>query len=155
MVVLRSPIRYVGGKGRIAGRVAKVLRQGLLRAGRFVDAFVGGGSLTIELLKLLREKPVRGSVEFYAYDVNPVLIAMWNWIEYEPESLCRQMERFSDFSEAAFELMKEEYNRLVFSGLYFQAVPLFIALNHLCWRGVMRVNKHGEMTASYESGKAH
>lgn len=48
---LQSPLRYPGGKRRLAAYIAEVLRAHKLRPKLFVEAFAGGASVSIAMLE--------------------------------------------------------------------------------------------------------
>ena len=47
---LISPLRYPGGKGKMAGVFKRIIEENALLDGTYVEPFVGGGSVALSLL---------------------------------------------------------------------------------------------------------
>jgi len=85
--VLLSPLRYPGGKRRLAGYVAEALRLNGLRPKLYVEPFAGGASVAIQLLH-------DGLVERVALgEKDPMVAGFWWAVFHEPERLIAKLRR--------------------------------------------------------------
>ena len=81
-----SPLRYPGGKRRLAPYVAAALAANDLRPDLLVEPFAGGASVSLELLHAdLVENIALG-------DADPMVAAFWRTLFEDTEWLCRQVE---------------------------------------------------------------
>ncbi|KTF30429.1 DNA methyltransferase, partial [Xanthomonas vesicatoria] len=66
-----TPLRYPGGKGKLADYVEKVLELNGLFGGTYVEPYAGGAAVAMELL-------IRGLVKrIHINDLNPAVHAFW------------------------------------------------------------------------------
>jgi DNA adenine methylase len=94
-----SPLRYPGGKRRLAPYVAAALAENDLRPGLFVEPYAGGASVALELLQFdLVDRVVLG-------DQDPVITAFWKTVVDDVDWLCQQVEEV-DLDLATWERMK-------------------------------------------------
>ena len=78
-----SPLRYPGGKGKIARFVRAIIRANNLSDGRYVEPYAGGAAVAWELL-------VTGVVRRVAInDISRPVFAFWNSVLNDTENLCR------------------------------------------------------------------
>lgn len=66
-------MRYLGGKSRLARRIAPILDAAAPPGTPYLEPFVGGGSILCAMAGRGRER--------YALDANPALIAMWRELQ--------------------------------------------------------------------------
>ena len=78
-----TPLRYPGGKGKIAAFIKEVFEQNDLLDGVYAEPYAGGAGVALELL-------------FHEYarkivinDVSPHLAAFWRCVLNRTEELCR------------------------------------------------------------------
>ncbi|TIP72174.1 DNA adenine methylase [Mesorhizobium sp.] len=78
-----SPLRYPGGKGKLASFVAAVVRENRLVDGRYVEPYAGGASVAWELLLtgLVRRVEIN--------DISRPIFAFWSCVLNETEAFCR------------------------------------------------------------------
>jgi DNA adenine methylase len=82
-----SPLRYPGGKRRLAPYITALLDLHGLEPGVFVEPYAGGASVGLELLHFqLIERLVLG-------DRDPMIIAFWQTVRDDVDWLCRQVEQ--------------------------------------------------------------
>jgi DNA adenine methylase len=94
-----SPLRYPGGKRRLAPYVAAALAENDLRPDLFVEPYAGGASIALELLHFdLVDRVVLS-------DRDPLITAFWQTITDDVDWLCEQVERI-DLNLATWERMK-------------------------------------------------
>lgn len=80
-----SPLRYPGGKGKMASTFARIIRQNNLLDGVYVEPYVGGGSVALSLL--FGEYVSRIIIN----DFDRSIFAFWHSILNQPELLCRKI----------------------------------------------------------------
>lgn len=78
-----SPLRYPGGKGKLARFVKAVVRQNGLSDGRYVEPYAGGAAVAWELL--LTGVVRRVSIN----DISKPVFAFWHSVLNETDELCR------------------------------------------------------------------
>lgn len=78
-----SPMRYPGGKGKLASFVGAIVRANGLVDGRYVEPYAGGASVAWELLLtgLVRRVEIN--------DISKPIFAFWSSVLNETEALCR------------------------------------------------------------------
>jgi DNA adenine methylase len=78
-----TPLRYPGGKSKLAGFVARLLEKNELSGGTYVEPYAGGASVALYLL-------TRGHVSaVHINDVDPAVYAFWHSVLNDTERLCR------------------------------------------------------------------
>jgi DNA adenine methylase len=85
----RTPLRYPGGKQRLAPFVAEVLEKNEAVGWNYVEPYAGGAGVAMELL--LNKKV--GHV--YLNDSSVHIYAFWRAVLNEPEAFCRRISRAS------------------------------------------------------------
>ena len=80
---LISPLRYPGGKGKMAGGFKRIIEENALLDGTYVEPFVGGGSVALSLL--LNDYVSRIVIN----DKDRSIYAFWHSVLNDAERLCR------------------------------------------------------------------
>lgn len=85
----QTPLRYPGGKQRLAPFVAELLTENKLVGGHYVEPYAGGAGVAIELLL--------GDVVSHIHlnDSSLPVYAFWYSVISEPEELCRRIRNAS------------------------------------------------------------
>ena len=81
-----SPLRYPGGKAKVADFVQCLIKENALLDGTYVEPYVGGGSVA---LSLLFNEYVR---DIYINDKDISIYAFWYSVLHESEALCKLIE---------------------------------------------------------------
>lgn len=77
-----SPLRYPGGKALLAGYIADVLEAHLLVGCTFYEPYLGGASVSLELLG-------KGSISNAVWvERDPLVYAFWRSVLTDPDGLC-------------------------------------------------------------------
>ena len=85
-VSILSPLRYPGGKRRLAGYIAAAIRINGLRPKLFVEPFAGGASVALQLLN-------DGLVDSIALgEKDPLVASFWKTVFYDHEWLIWRLE---------------------------------------------------------------
>jgi len=78
-----SPLRYPGGKARLAGFIKTVFRANRLLDGVYAEPYAGGAAVALALL--FGEYASR----IYINDLDPAVYAFWHSVLHDTEALCR------------------------------------------------------------------
>lgn len=82
-----SPLRYPGGKGKVANFIKILMMKNGLIGSDYVEPFAGGASIA---LALLFEDYVD---EIHINDLNPAVYAFWHTVLYDTTQLCDRIEK--------------------------------------------------------------
>lgn len=77
-----TPLRYPGGKGKLASYVASIIRLNDLVGGTYVEPYAGGAGVAIELLLLGLVRRI------HINDLNPAVHAFWSAVLEDTDRLC-------------------------------------------------------------------
>lgn len=87
--IVRSPLRYPGGKRRLTGYISEILRKNDIRPTLFVEPFAGGASVALDLLS-------RGLVDTIALgEKDPLVAAFWKVVFTDADWLINELESTS------------------------------------------------------------
>lgn len=78
-----SPLRYPGGKAKVADFVRCLIEKNALLDGTYVEPYVGGGSVALSLLFNEYVKDI------YINDKDIAIYAFWHSVLHESEALCK------------------------------------------------------------------
>ena len=80
-----SPLRYPGGKTRLANFIKLILETNDIQDGIYVEAFAGGAGVALELLlnDLVSEVIIN--------DVDPCIYSFWNSVIHHTDYLCQKI----------------------------------------------------------------
>lgn len=78
-----SPLRYPGGKGRLAQYVIDLIEMNDLGGGHYAEAYAGGAGIAISLLYLEYASHV------HLNDVDPAVYSFWRSVLDQPEEMAR------------------------------------------------------------------
>jgi DNA adenine methylase len=139
---LYSPIKWIGSKKCQLETIIPPILNSLRYNNLYIEPFVGSGSVIIELLKQCHiYKLVH--IKFKCYDINEILIAMFNEIKYRPLNLINNLKKFENMkTKDDYHRIRKEYNEK-------PTVDKFIYLNKTGYRGLYQVNKNGEYNTSF------
>ena len=83
MPTTHTPLRYPGGKTRLAPYVTGIFTENSLVDGHYVEPYAGGAGLAVSLL-------VNGYARYiHLSDIDPSIFAVWHSIVNETEALCK------------------------------------------------------------------
>ena len=100
-----SPLRYPGGKAKVADFVQCLIKANALLDGIYVEPYVGGGSVA---LSLLFNEYVS---DIYINDKDISIYAFWHSVLYEPDAFCKLIKDTPINVEAWFRLKKDQSNK--------------------------------------------
>lgn len=99
-----TPLRYPGGKAKLAGYIKHVLRENQLLDGEYVEPYAGGAGIAIELL--LQEYVSRVHIN----DISKPLYAFWRSVLRHSDELCRMIVG-TRLTVASWDRQRQIYNR--------------------------------------------
>lgn len=131
-------IKWLGGKGRMAGHVMARLPREINVYG---EPMIGGGAVLIELARQKRFKSARVA------DSNPELIRAWKAVKESVDPLVKKLreKKFSYDKELFLQVRATDPSTLD----DVEAAARFIYLNRTCFNGIYRVNKKGEFNVPF------
>jgi DNA adenine methylase len=131
--MIKSILRYPGGKSKVAQKVVSLIPQNIKE---FREPMVGGGSVSLVL------KQTRPHVKVWINDLNYDLICFWRTLRDYPEELIKELKRikslykdgrrlFEDFSaqeggdefERAVRFFCAKQNKLFWNDLLWRLLP--------------------------------
>lgn len=149
MNMVKPFVKWAGGKNSLIPQLTKYypleLKDGTI--GRYIEPFVGGGSVLIDILQKYEVN------EAYAFDINIDLINCYNVIKSNVEELINQLDKKqkefislnNEKRQKYFYEIREEYNSYKLENeLDIKRASEFIFLNRTCFNGLYRVNKDGK-----------
>ena len=80
-----SPLRYPGGKGRIAKYIKLLLDENHLLDGHYVEPYAGGASIAIDLLSSEYVS------EVHINDIDKSIYAFWHSVLFKTDDLCQKI----------------------------------------------------------------
>ncbi len=78
-----SPLRYPGGKGKVADYFKKVFKDNYLYDGTYIEPYAGGASVALSLL--LNEY----AAQIIINDIDRSIYAFWHSVLFDTEKLCQ------------------------------------------------------------------
>src|SRR6266851_1165544 len=78
-----TPLRYPGGKGKLAAYVKEIVRTNKLYDGEYVEPYAGGAAIGLELLLQEHVSQIRIN------DVSRPIYSFWKSALKDTEELCR------------------------------------------------------------------
>jgi DNA adenine methylase len=81
-----TPLRYPGGKRRLAGTVVKLLEKNALKDIRYAEPYAGGAAIALALLLEDYASVV------YINDLSRPVYAFWHSVIHDTKELCRRIE---------------------------------------------------------------
>ena len=99
-----SPLRYPGGKGKLAKFMTALVRMNGLSDGKYIEPYAGGAGIAWELL-------ITGVVRrVLINDISPHVFAFWTSVLQHTEELCRQIRKVP-LSVEEWDRQKEIFRR--------------------------------------------
>lgn len=146
---VRPFVKWAGGKGslleQLHGYYPSELKEGKVE--KYVEPFVGGGAVLIDILKKYQIKHV------YAFDINKELINSYNVIKVKVDELISKLAKMEEeyipleqeTRKEYYYNIREKYNstNIIDDELSVEKAAQFIFLNRTCFNGLYRVNKSG------------
>jgi len=153
-------LKWVGGKTQIMEHIVKEVPT---EFNNYHEIFVGGGSVLLTILSLIREEKINITGDIYAYDSNYRLIKLYEHVQKDKDELFDTISRYmliydslsgtvinrKPKTEEEAQSSKESYYywlRKLFNQIdkdSIESSALFLILNKTCFRGVYREGPNG------------
>lgn len=153
-------LKWVGGKTQIIDRVCSKIPKEI---NNYHEPFLGGGSVLLAVLTLKNQNKIEIKNKLYAYDVNPILINVYNNVKNNKEELYKlvkyyfqeydnikgdiinrkpkNIEEAKSSKESYYYWIRQKFNSLDKSSIECSAI--FIFMNKTCFRGMYREGPNG------------
>lgn len=82
-----SPLRYPGGKAKLAPFIREIMEHNDLVGGEYVEPYAGGAGVALALLH------ERVASKVHINDADPCVFAFWKSVLAEPEAFCRRISK--------------------------------------------------------------
>jgi DNA adenine methylase len=128
MTILKSPLRYPGGKSRAVQRMENLLPEVF---NEYREPFVGGGSFFIYL------KQRRPGLKIWINDLNPELYYFWKYAQIDSEKLAHDLLKIRKERQNGQELFDELLQINISSLTEFERAVRFFVLNRITFSGVV------------------
>jgi DNA adenine methylase len=128
-------LRYPGGKNKQLFFLTSLLPQSEKIAGRYIEPFVGGGSVFLHLQPRIA----------ILSDLNSELIDLYKGIRNYPYKVWEVFVNFPSGKEAYYKIRDEKY---IDKPLYYRAART-LYLNRTCFKGMWRHNPSGNFNVGY------
>lgn len=155
-------IKWVGGKSQI---LDELFQRFPTKMNNYIEPFLGGGSVLIELLNKLERKEITMTGAIYCSDINENLINCYNHIKSNFTEIVKELDELVKLNnqnknlaksttvpntlndaiqqgnDSLYYYLRKEYNDS--TTLSIKKSALLIFLNKTCFRGLYRIGKNG------------
>ena len=135
MTIIKSPLRYPGGKSRAIERMKHLLPK---EFEEYREPFVGGGSFFIYL------KQKHPQLRIWINDLNPELYYFWRYAQVDSEKLAREVMKLKRKRTDGQQLFDELLAVDVKSLLGFERAVRFFVLNRITFSGVVEAGGYSQ-----------
>jgi DNA adenine methylase len=139
-VMIKSPLRYPGGKSRAVQRIYRILPQ---EFDEYREPFVGGGSLFIYL------KQQRPDLKIWINDLNLELYYFWLNAQLDSEQLAKEVEKTKKQQTNGQKLFNEMVNADISMLTELERAVRFFILNRITFSGVVESGGYSQL--AYET----
>jgi DNA adenine methylase len=136
MSIIKSPLRYPGGKSRAVQRMKHLLPDTF---DEYREPFVGGGSFFLHL------KQKRPDLKIWINDLNPELYYFWKYAQADSEKLAHELAKVKEKRENGQELFNELLQIKVSSLTEFERAIRFFILNRITFSGVVESGGYSQL----------
>jgi DNA adenine methylase len=136
MSLIKSPLRYPGGKSRAVQRMKQLLPE---EFDEYREPFVGGGSFFIYL------KQTRPDLNIWINDLNPELYYFWKYAQMDSEKLASELSMIKKERQNGQELFDELLKIDIVSLTEFERAVRFFVLNRITFSGVVEAGGYSQL----------
>lgn len=139
----KSPLKWAGGKTKLLNNIIPLILKNKT-VDVYIEPFIGGGSIFIELMKQGFNK------KYILNDINTSLINLWKNIKDNTEELIQKLQLdYEDKNTSKdYYQIRDLFNEDVNNTSIDQSAR-FIYLNKIGFHGLYRVNKSGKFNVPY------
>jgi len=127
-MMIKSPLRYPGGKSRAIQQMKYLLPK---KFEEYREPFVGGGSFFIFL------KQIYPKLKIWINDLNPELFYFWKYAQIDSEKLAREVLNIKSQHKDGQKLFDEMVNVCKENLTEFERAVRFFVLNRITFSGVV------------------
>jgi len=144
-----SPVRWVGGKRSLATQIMKKIP---LTIQTYVEPFLGGGTIFIEILKEKRAQ------HYIVSDINSHVISMWSDIRDNYHQLIEEIHILKnsydiltnmDSKREKYYFFRTCFNSMKMKETSYQQSALFMVLNKTAFNALVRYNSKGGFNSAF------
>lgn len=137
MSLIKSPLRYPGGKSKALAKILENLPLGFNEEWEYREPFVGGGSLFIYLAQTYP------NLKIWINDLNPEVYAFWFAVKNNPSELLRLINSLKDDYKNNGRELKDYLISTSNKDLIFRGARFFI-LNRITFSGTIESGGYSE-----------
>lgn len=134
--MIKSPLRYPGGKSRAIQQMKALLPKELEE---YREPFVGGGSFFIYL------RQAYPKLKIWINDLNPELYFFWKYVQIDSEKLAKESLKIKSQRTDGQELFNELVNMNSEELSEFERAVRFFVLNRITFSGVVESGGYSQM----------
>lgn len=136
MSIIKSPLRYPGGKSRAIQQMKFLLPK---EFSEYREPFVGGGSFFIYL------KQQQPSLKIWINDLNPELYYFWKYAQIDSVKLAREVAKVKKEKKDGQSLFNELLSVDAYSLTGFERAVRFFVLNRITFSGVVESGGYSQL----------
>jgi DNA adenine methylase len=139
-----SPLKWVGGKGRITDFILNHVPKSF---SNYYEPFLGSGAVFLAM-----KQTVGGSRDWYISDTNPHLICWWKTVQSDVAGLLEELFHIQNTYETGdrkenYRILRAEFNNQV--ELDTRKAALFMFLCRIAFNGLVRYNSKGGFNSAW------
>jgi len=135
--MIKSPLRYPGGKSRAIQRMKFLLPKGIEE---YREPFVGGGSFFIYL------RQAYPKLKIWINDLNPELYYFWKYVQIDSEKLAQEALKIKREKTNGQELFNELVSVTIENLSGFERAVRFFVLNRITFSGVVEAGGYSQLS---------
>jgi DNA adenine methylase len=135
MVLIKSPLRYPGGKSKAIGQILEYVPE---KFAEYREPFIGGGSLFIYL------KQLHPDSRFWINDLNMDVYCFWLYAQKDVEGLTKAIWKIKREWKDGKELFRELANQDSKNLLPFERAVRFFVLNRITFSGTVEAGGYSQ-----------
>lgn len=137
--MIKSPLRYPGGKSRAIQQMKSILPKGFKEFKEYREPFVGGGSFFIYL------RQTYPKLKIWINDLNPELYFFWKYAQIDSEKLAEETFKIKSQRTNGRELFDELVNVNCEDLSEFERAVRFFVLNRITFSGVVESGGYSQL----------
>lgn len=135
--MIKSPLRYPGGKSRAIQRMKFLLPKGIEE---YREPFVGGGSFFIYL------RQAYPKLKIWINDLNPELYYFWKYVQIDSQKLAQEALKIKHEKTNGQELFNELVSVTIENLSGFERAVRFFILNRITFSGVVEAGGYSQLS---------
>lgn len=163
--IIKPFLKWAGGKTQIINTIMDKFPSEI---NNYHEIFIGGGSVLLALLSFIKNNKIKVNGTINAYDINKVLIGVYQNIQSNKDALYKEIEKYRDIydkcehycvedkkerkpttleeakksKESYYYWLRKKFNEIKDKSSV-KCSALFIVINKTCFRGLYREGPNG------------